>query len=141
MKQVTALPDSYLSSLIVDFHPKSAIKISKLSQETIRIKLHDWLCNVQKLLDAELTKLLNLIVDIKRLHKIHEETSYLQYPSNWEAITGALLVDKKLNIYEGFMKIHMTKRVKELVEKEWQKGIDAVVLNFRKIDEELKKER
>ena len=140
MKQVTALPDCYLSPLITDFHPKTN-KAASLTQETIQSKLQEWLSKVEKLLHTELTNLLNLIVDIKRVHKIHEEIANFNYPNNWEAITEALTVEKQLNIYERFMKNYMTKRVKELIGIEWQKGADSVIFHLKKTDEELKKER
>lgn len=141
MKQVTALPDCYLSPLITDFHPKTTNKVSNLPQETIQNKLHEWLANVEKLLEIELTNLLTLIVDIKRLHKIHEEIIKLEYSSDWEIITEALSVEKKLNIYERFMICFMTKRVKELITIEWQNGVETVISRLKEIDETLRKDR
>lgn len=141
IKQVTSLPECYLSPLIADFHPKTNNKTTRLSQEAVQDQLQQWISSVENLLKVELSNLLNLIVDIKRLERINRETAALEYPQDWNLIVETVLLEKKLNVYENFIRSFMTKRVIELIELVWQNALNAVTSCLKKIDEELRKDR
>lgn len=141
VKQTISLPENYLSPLITDFHPKTATELTPVSQEVVQHKLEEWLPSVEKLLDKELTSLLNLIVVIRRLHKINEEVAALEYPDNWNIVVETLLPYKSLNVYNKFIRSYMTKRVIKLIETVWENSLITVMACLKKTDEELSKER
>lgn len=140
--QVSSLPEQYLSPLIINFRPKTASNLNLLSQEYIRKISCIWLENVDKLLRMELTKILLLIDDIKRLHKIiKEEVFEVEYPSNWEEIGDSLLGTNKLNIYHRFIKDYVTNRIRELIQSMWQNSLNTILIYLHEIDEDALKDK
>lgn len=139
---MTSFPHRYLSPLILNFRPKASNKLIVLNQNYIKDMLIQWLERVEKLLKTEVSKLLILIDDIKRLQKIiQDEVLSLKNPNNWEEIGEALVGDSKLNIYNKFLKNYVTERIKALIEVTWQNTLSNVLICLNKIDEDALKDR
>lgn len=138
----TSLPDRYLSLMVRDFHPKIKKDLKCLSAEAVQDKTQSWLQSIEEVLKRELTQLLVLLNDIKRLHKIiKDDVLNVHYPPNWGTITSTLLCKDELNIYEYYMKNMVTNRVLEIIESVWNDSITSIMSSLKDIDDEISKER
>ena len=128
--------------MITNYRPNTSGNLVSLQQEHIKKVLDFWLENVEKILSVELNKILLLVDNIKRLHKIiREEIFDVKYPDNWDEITLSLLGISNLNIYNKFIKSYLTNRMKELIQSAWLNGLNYVLDNLKKVDEVMSKDK
>ncbi|KAL0271684.1 UNVERIFIED_CONTAM: hypothetical protein PYX00_008698 [Menopon gallinae] len=140
--QAMSLPDHYLSPMIREFHPKVKKDLTCLSTEAVQNRIRSWLERVDEVLNTELTKLLMLLNDIKRLHKIiKEDVLNVQCPDDWKMIVSTLLCTDDLNIYKAYMEKMVTRRVLKIIENVWNDSITSIMSSLKDIDEEISKER
>ncbi|EEB16243.1 conserved hypothetical protein [Pediculus humanus corporis] len=140
--QKSSWPEQYLSPMITNYRPNTSENLVSLQQEHIKKVLDFWLENVEKILSVELNKILLLVDNIKRLHKIIKEEIFdVKYPDNWDEITLSLLGISNLNIYNKFIKSYMTNRMKELIQSAWLNGLNYVLDNLKKVDEVMSKDK
>ena len=128
--------------MITNYRPNTSGNLVSLQQEHIKKVLDFWLENVEKILSVELNKILLLVDNIKRLHKIIKEEIFdVKYPDDWDEITLSLLGISNLNIYNKFIKSYMTNRMKELIQSAWLNGLNYVLDNLKKVDEVMSKDK
>ncbi|KAK6631496.1 hypothetical protein RUM44_006023 [Polyplax serrata] len=140
--QISSLPEQHLSPLVLNFRPKTYKQLTPLSLDHIRRVSSTWLSNVEKLFRVEITKILLLVDDIRRLHKIiKEEVLEVEYPKNWNETIQSTLGLNSLNIYQKFLKSFVMDRIKELIQTSWQNSLNDLLVYLNKVDEDILKDR
>lgn len=106
-----------LPDIIAKYKPQ--VFYNKLSKESFESASKSWLKSIENLAHSKLKSLIQLIVSIKTIQDIQQQTKAIEVPKNWAMICRDLYLPDNIDFFKTFYQSLINDRIQDIINLFW----------------------